>query len=737
MTVSRATQDPSADRESAASPPAMAAEAIALGLGDTAVVLWLRDGSGNWRETGRADPRDPEFAARIAELRCAAGQRAEAPSLLLLPAEQVLARTAPATALRDEASLAGWLSEEAGLALDEVMLALAPVVPGAAAPAAWGRAERICLAAHRQTVEEARAYADRWGFAAGTVSTVCARNILGEAAPAFRTPRHALVIARTEEGGPAVPETGAALAVASGTRPQGSVTAAEPVRDGDPASPPIGSGGRGSPAARDFPDVPRAGAGAVPRARARGRGLRLGAVAVALASATAIAAVLLDPSGVPPNPPGASGDAAVPGSDGVGAVTSRGLRTLAQAPEQSEPPVRSWPRTGSAGPESPVGAARQPGAAAPGDGTGASSRPDGRPPLPDLATSAPPQRPAAPPPLVRRVAAEPAYPALASFGSVPPRSEPASIAARPRPPAALGTWPARPLPPDVPRLSRPPRPSDQSVPPPVASVAAVAPRGPAAPGALVAETPSALGARALPRLPVRPPPEATVPAAREVDLPQGPGDVAVRPIALPPLSRPTPSTGTAREEPGLPIPQARPGGRLSERTEEADQERSVGVPPDARLSSRDGSAPEPAAAAAGDVSTVPLPPARPALAAADRDRSARPSAAMPTPPERPASVPARPAAVARVPSRLADPVSPRSAQSASRRSGLALSDLAVLGVFGLDSGRSCLLRLPDGRVRTARVGDTVAGWRINRIDRSAVRMSRDGRTRTVAVGASP
>lgn len=57
----------------------------------------------------------------------------------------------------------------------------------------------------------------------------------------------------------------------------------------------------------------------------------------------------------------------------------------------------------------------------------------------------------------------------------------------------------------------------------------------------------------------------------------------------------------------------------------------------------------------------------------------------------------------------------------------------LLGVMNLSNGRSALMRMPDGAIRKVKVGDTLDGWRISSIASDAIRLSRNGKDRTMGL----
>ena len=75
--------------------------------------------------------------------------------------------------------------------------------------------------------------------------------------------------------------------------------------------------------------------------------------------------------------------------------------------------------------------------------------------------------------------------------------------------------------------------------------------------------------------------------------------------------------------------------------------------------------------------------------------------------------------------------SPTSVGRAASESGLELNETNLIGVIEANSGRRALVRLPDGDFRKVARGDDVNGWRVNSIERAAMRLTRKGQNRTL------
>ncbi len=59
-----------------------------------------------------------------------------------------------------------------------------------------------------------------------------------------------------------------------------------------------------------------------------------------------------------------------------------------------------------------------------------------------------------------------------------------------------------------------------------------------------------------------------------------------------------------------------------------------------------------------------------------------------------------------------------------------LDRTALIGIVNLGTGRKALLRLPNGRYRSAIVGDVLDAWRVSVIGAEAMRITRSGEDRT-------
>lgn len=75
--------------------------------------------------------------------------------------------------------------------------------------------------------------------------------------------------------------------------------------------------------------------------------------------------------------------------------------------------------------------------------------------------------------------------------------------------------------------------------------------------------------------------------------------------------------------------------------------------------------------------------------------------------------------------------SPASVSSAAGERGLQLDETSLIGVIDTSAGRSALVRLPDGDFRKLTRGDDLDGWRVSSIGRDRIRLTRQGRNRTL------
>jgi len=71
------------------------------------------------------------------------------------------------------------------------------------------------------------------------------------------------------------------------------------------------------------------------------------------------------------------------------------------------------------------------------------------------------------------------------------------------------------------------------------------------------------------------------------------------------------------------------------------------------------------------------------------------------------------------------------ARAATIKDGISLGEVSLIGIFGKSSSRRALVRTPDGDVVRVKTGDRVRGWSVAAIGKSAVRMARSGKTRTL------
>ncbi|MEO1602048.1 MAG: hypothetical protein AAFU49_16615 [Pseudomonadota bacterium] len=155
---------------------------MALSFDDNAVGLWVRSHDGSWWSPLSADPTADDFSTQIGLLRDEAARLGliDLPVLLLLPPQQVLSITLPSGGDAAEAAkFSACLPDLAGFPSDEMVVAFLRHALGG---------ERSCLVGHRQTYDEARAYAADWGFVPGRVSSLGHLAAFGDALPEFRLP---------------------------------------------------------------------------------------------------------------------------------------------------------------------------------------------------------------------------------------------------------------------------------------------------------------------------------------------------------------------------------------------------------------------------------------------------------------------------------------------------------------------------------------------------------------------
>ena len=74
---------------------------------------------------------------------------------------------------------------------------------------------------------------------------------------------------------------------------------------------------------------------------------------------------------------------------------------------------------------------------------------------------------------------------------------------------------------------------------------------------------------------------------------------------------------------------------------------------------------------------------------------------------------------------------PRSVRNAANEVGLALKETSLIGVIDAGASRQALVRLPGGDYRKVGRGDDLQGWRVKSITREAMRLSKQGQSRTL------
>ncbi len=343
---------------------------------------------------------------------------------------------------------------------------------------------------------------------------------------------------------------------------------------------------------------------------------------------------------------------------------------------------------------------------------------------PGYVEDAPPLVPAAVPPPPPAVSApEPPAPnpapATQQIAAQVPATAPAAITA----PAAESRTSPRPL---TPRgIVAPATPAAL---PATAAPAAVTPAGSAAEAESAPEAEAeAAPARPInvpvPLPPVRPagaePPEEAGPAIAAASDSESPLAKILPPPRPAQLNRPEAETLRSPGDAPVPAPDTAstdkdPKGAGAIVPETASTPETA--PPGAAALSADGAAPEP---------DTPAPqPAGSRLAALEAPKPLR----RPAQPKFPSQVAAPGAALPKLTAPVAGSV-----RSAATEPGLPLGQTALIGVVHVDGSSKALLRLPDGRYRSVVVGDVIEGWRVSTIGADAMRISRSGEVRTLAL----
>lgn len=75
--------------------------------------------------------------------------------------------------------------------------------------------------------------------------------------------------------------------------------------------------------------------------------------------------------------------------------------------------------------------------------------------------------------------------------------------------------------------------------------------------------------------------------------------------------------------------------------------------------------------------------------------------------------------------------SPKSISAAAAESGLQLDETSLIGVIDASTGRTALVRMPDGDFRKIARGDELDGWVVSSIGRDRMKLTRQGRNRTL------
>ncbi|MEM9059168.1 MAG: hypothetical protein AAGD13_01795 [Pseudomonadota bacterium] len=82
---------------------------------------------------------------------------------------------------------------------------------------------------------------------------------------------------------------------------------------------------------------------------------------------------------------------------------------------------------------------------------------------------------------------------------------------------------------------------------------------------------------------------------------------------------------------------------------------------------------------------------------------------------------------------IAAPKLPTSVRAAAGERGLDLNETSLIGVMDARNGRRALVRLPDGEYLKVTNGDLLNGWRVSSISREAMKLTRQGRQRTLVL----
>lgn len=249
-------------------------------------------------------------------------------------------------------------------------------------------------------------------------------------------------------------------------------------------------------------------------------------------------------------------------------------------------------------------------------------------------------------------------------------------------------------------------------------LAFAAPTSPAAPGTLFALDPSGL---------VTPSPDGTL-------SPDGvlvfSGLPPVRPRSFPVRFETAPETDALRQR----LAELRPRARPSDLLEQAERSQLGGLTRDELAAVRPRLRPASVQDTAASQAAPDLPPTAQAVAASGRPRTrpanfaklvARAAPSTPTRPE-PGSTPAA-SVTPRIPS------SASVARQATLNNAINLRKINLIGVYGSPSDRRALVRLPSGRYKKVKVGDSMDGGRVLAIGDSELRYQKGGRNLTLKI----
>ena len=81
--------------------------------------------------------------------------------------------------------------------------------------------------------------------------------------------------------------------------------------------------------------------------------------------------------------------------------------------------------------------------------------------------------------------------------------------------------------------------------------------------------------------------------------------------------------------------------------------------------------------------------------------------------------------------RLSIPSTTRVGSAATIDDGIALGDLALIGIFGKKKSRRALIRLPQGRILKVERGGTISGWTVSAVNEDGVRLQKGGRNKVL------